>query len=411
MPVRRLKDSRSSGFIQFAAAMANYLAGGGIMAVAAPPLTLGEILDRTVQLYRRNFLLLAGIATPAAALTSLVSGAFVLFFSHQIFALGQLGQGGADTTQAATEAGMFFGLAFTLFILVGLPLLLFAYAMSLSALNYASFHVNQGEKVTILESYKYGFSHFWRHVGILFLQSLFAGVVPYFVFGALVVIGAILAALVARTGAGNSLAALFGVLLFVLIIALVVVCVLLWLRFSLAYAASVTENKKAWESIKRSNQLSQGTRGRISIMFLLVGIMTFVVTAALAIPIDIVIAVVMKSSLTSSHPSPLFLTLVQAANLVAGFVVRIFVTPIYAAALLLFYNDQRTRQEGYDIEQLMSRAGWGQFETPAAIVPSTPHVREPLFSGFTMPAEQDRSGESLPGTTPPGPPEAEGTGA
>jgi hypothetical protein len=29
------------------------------------PLTLGEILDRTIQLYRTNFLLFAGISTPS----------------------------------------------------------------------------------------------------------------------------------------------------------------------------------------------------------------------------------------------------------------------------------------------------------------------------------------------------------
>jgi len=384
------------------------------MAVATPPLTLGEILDRTVQLYRRNFLLLAGIATPAAALTSLVSGSFVLFFSQQIFALGQLGQGSKDNTQAATEAGMFFGLAFVLFILVGIPLLLVTFAMSLGALNYASFHLNQGEKVTVLESYKYAFSHFWRHVGIIFLQSLLSAVVPYFVFGALIVIGAILFTVVQKTGGANAVAALLAIFFVLLIVAFFVVCVLLWLRFSLAYAASIAENKKAWQSLKRSNQLSRGTRGRIFVMFLLVGIMTFVISLALAIPIDIVIAVVMKSSLTSSHPSPLFLTLIQAANLVAGFLVRIFVSPIYATALLLFYNDQRTRQEGYDIEQLMSRAGWSEFETPAPIDTGAQNVRQPLFSGFALPGAPDQSHGSLPGATPATPSgstDAEGTGA
>ena len=48
------------------------------MAVGTQPLTLGEILDRTVQLYRRNFLLLVGIAAPPAAVMALVTGAVVI---------------------------------------------------------------------------------------------------------------------------------------------------------------------------------------------------------------------------------------------------------------------------------------------------------------------------------------------
>jgi len=381
------------------------------MAAATPPLTLGEILDRTVQLYRRNFLLLAGIATPAAALTVLISGSFVLFFSRQLFSLGQLGQGGADTTQAATEAGAWIGLAFIFFILIGLPLLLCVFSMALSALNYAAFHLNQSEKVTIRESYKYGFAHFWRHVGILFLQALLSGVVPYFVFGALVLIGGILAALIAKSGAGNSFAPLFAVLLIVLMVALIVVCILLWLRFSLAYATSIGENKKAWDSLKRSNQLSEGTRGRIFVMFILVWLMSIVVTAAFAIPVDIVIAIVMRTSLTSGHPPVMFFTAIQAANLVAGFLVRIFVMPIYAVALLLFYNDQRTRQEGYDIEQLMSRAGWGQFEAPVPTPVGTGPVYPPEAPIPHSPGSEEQHGPGLSGGISSSQTHPEGTGA
>ncbi len=384
------------------------------MAAASPPLTLGEILDRTVQLYRRNFLLLAGIATPAAALTVLISGSVVLLFSHQLFSLGELGQSGKDTTQAASEAGLLIGFGMIVFVLIGLPLLLIVFSMCFSALNYASFHLNQGGKVTIRESYKYSFAHFWRHVGILFLQSLFAGIVPYFVFGAIVMIGAVLAALASRSGSGQSLAALFVLLFIVLIVALMVACVLIWLRLALAYPASVGENKKAWDSLKRSNQLTSGSRGRIFVMFLLVWLLSIVLAAALAIPVDIVIALVMHTSLTSGHPPVLFFTVIQAANLLAGFLVRIFVMPIYAVALLLFYNDQRTRLEGYDIEQLMSRAGWG--ELPPLLVGSqtsvdfAPAPEPAVYSGPETVYPAAPAGNSV-GSPPSTEPHAEGSGA
>jgi hypothetical protein len=60
----------------------------------------------------------------------------------------------------------------------------------------------------------------------------------------------------------------------------------------------------------------------------------------------------------------MFLTLLQLANLIISFLVRVFVMPIYSTALLLFYFDQRTRMEGYDIEQLIAQAGWSRMPFP-----------------------------------------------
>jgi hypothetical protein len=41
----------------------------------------------------------------------------------------------------------------------------------------------------------------------------------------------------------------------------------------------------------------------------------------------------------------------------AGFAIQAVTRPIYGIALTLFYYDQRIRQEGFDIEWLMHRAG------------------------------------------------------
>jgi len=71
----------------------------------------------------------------------------------------------------------------------------------------------------------------------------------------------------------------------------------------------------------------------------------------------------------------------QIVNLFISFLERAFVIPIYAIALLLFYNDQRMRQEGYDIELLMDQAGWSDLTPPAppAFVVSPPPVYSTPF--------------------------------
>jgi len=344
------------------------------MAAGMRPLTLGEILDRTVQLYRRNFLLLVGISAPPAAVMALVTGAVFIFFSTQIASLTPAGQpAGQPPSQ---QAFLMIGLVVIAFLIIGLPLLLGAFAVALSALNYAATQINRGETVTIRASYGYAFKHFWRNVGILFLQALLSWVAPYIVFIAIFIVGGILAALLSRSGAGNAFAPLFVIAAIVLILALVVVGILLWVRFSLAFPVTVAEQKKAWPSLQRSGQLTKGTCWRIFVMFLLVWVLSIVVSVALVVPVDIVIALTMRKAFLTGHAPTLYLTLIQVVNLAVGFLVRVFVMPIYVVALVLFYADQRTRMEGYDIEQLMAQAGW----TEPPPLPQTPQF-PPLPQG------------------------------
>jgi hypothetical protein len=344
------------------------------MAASTRPLTLGEILDRTVQVYRRSFLLFAGISFLPSALYILIGGSASVFFTRQ---MPEISQTAPPDMQRVLALGL-FGL---LFFLVGLPLLLGILAIALSALNYAAFQCNRGDSVTVRDAYAYGFRHFWRHVGILFLQFLFAGVIPCVGFFA-VFFGVTMVTALLATTAGKAFAILGGLLMILLLIALFVVCIWIWLRYCLAYPAGVAEEKKAWPCLQRSAQLSKGSRGRIFVMYLMVAIMTLVVYYALTLPVDIVL----KMTLYKSVGGMALLTrppiLLQVVNLFVNCLERTFVMPIYAIALLLFYNDQRTRKEGYDIELLMANAGWSELP-PAAYPQATEAV--PALAEVTAP--------------------------
>ena len=350
------------------------------MAASTRPLTLGEILDRTVQIYRRDFLLFAGISFLPSAMYVLIGGGASVYFSSQVPAFPQ-------TTPPNLQTMLAFGLFGLLFLLVGLPLLLGVLAVALSALNYAAFQRNRGDSATLRAAYAYGFRHFWRHVGILFLQFLFALAIPGSVF-TVVLIGAVaVTALLAASASARPLAILAGLLVFVIIIAMFVVCVWIWLRFCLAYPASVTEDKKAWPCLQRSAELSKGSRGRIFVMYLMVAIMTIVVYYALTLPVDIVL----KLTLYKSMASVALLTkppiLLQVVNLFVNCLERTFVMPIYALALLLFYNDQRTRKEGYDIELLMANAGWSALPPSPAPTQSPAYPPAPGVASAVAPVE------------------------
>jgi len=373
------------------------------MAATSRPLTLGEILDRTVQLYRRNFPLFFGIAVLPSALYVAVSGSLSLYYTSKFPALQQ-------NPQAATPAILLIVLVAVLFVLIGVPILLGISAVSFSALNFAAIAANRGEGPTIRSAYARSFKLFWRFAGIIALQTLLAALVPTVAAGLLVFLGAIVTALVSRSGGGPVVAILLGLFMFLLILAAFAACLWIWIRFCLAFTASAVEDKKPWPSMQRSAQLTKGSRGRIFVMYLMVFIMTIVAYYALTLPIDIVLKLTMFKSMEALALLTKPPIVLQVVNLVISCLERAFTLPIYAIALVLFYNDQRTRIEGYDIEQLMEQAGWSDLPTaPLIFTPPTPPYATPPAS-FAE-ASAPPSPEPIFTTPASEPPTVEGTGA
>src|SRR5579863_7353356 len=102
------------------------------------PLTLGEILDRTVQIYRYNFLLFAGVA-------ALPIGFSVILLIPAVAILALLGVAGRN----GLHPGFLPGLGFVLVLLMAIPVYLVAYVYSTAGLTLAAVSAQQGEKVTI----------------------------------------------------------------------------------------------------------------------------------------------------------------------------------------------------------------------------------------------------------------------
>jgi hypothetical protein len=302
------------------------------------PLTLGEILDRTAQLYRNNFWLFAGIF-------SFYAGVWLVFGLLQLVVTASLKGSHAFTPVTV---------GFTLLMLVA-AFLLSGAAIAAISRAVAAVHLNQ--PMTIREAYASALPKLGRYVWLMTLTYLRAWV-PLTIFYALV-IGA--AATTVKVGpqahaAGHPAAqpnfAALGVIVagFLLMVPAFVFGMWMHLRYSLAVPASMMEDLKAGAALKRSVQLSKGARGRILVMFLLVAVIkiglalltqSFVFVAAFKHP---------------GQPSPLITALSQ----VVGFITNTVLGPIGATALTLFYYDQRVRNEGYDIEWMMRAAGMGE---------------------------------------------------
>ena len=307
------------------------------------PLTLGEVLDRTAQLYRRNFLLFAGIA---AAPTGLMIVTFAAI-GALLFAVPGITSRGTISSDAVT------GVLIVAFLLVGLPLLLVATVVSQAGLTRAAVSAQMGERLTIRATLKGVWPRFWRYVWLLILQAIFVGLIPGVVATVLI---AFLAYLASRAGNGTATEVTSGFLVFVVFGILAVVMVFRALEYSMAMAACVVEDKSARDSLRRSLKLSKGTRGRIFLMALLVWAMSIALSMISYVPMLIVVAIVTAVGHGAEYAA-VTTVVAQILDLLINFVLQTLITPVYITALVLFYYDQRIRTEGYDIERMMEQAG------------------------------------------------------
>jgi hypothetical protein len=294
-------------------------------------MAVGEWLDATFSLYRRNFVLIASISAvvqiPYALLTLLLYevtglGAFVrspfASFNPQTITPAQ------EQVLLNTFAGVFFVSAALLLItaVVVLPLGEAATTRSVSD-RYLD------RPTSLRAAYKAALSR----LGSLIMMSLILGGAYIACFFVIIVFVALFAVL--GVGAlGAALAVLAG-------IALIPLLIMVAVRTAVAAPAIVIERVSGWRGLKRSWNLIGGrfwpTLGRILLLALISGIVSSVVAGIIDLP---------GSAIDPSHS----FIYDQLASAIAA----IFVGPVTYIGVTLLYYDARIRKEGFDIEMLAS---------------------------------------------------------
>jgi hypothetical protein len=345
------------------------------------PLTLGEILDRTAQLYRSRFLLFLGISViPTGVILALacVVGLVVAWWS--------VAGAGSVSTEAGYVLVAVFGVAAAL---VALPVLLAATSLAMAAMSHAVSCVNLGGTSTIRDAYKSVWSKRWRYVGLYLLLGLIIGGIPMAAWTVILFLTAGMTALAQATGAGSIVGDLFGfgaVLLFIAVAAYVFYMVL---RLSLAFPACVVEQIGAWAAVKRSSVLSKGTKGRIFVLFLLATALSWLLSMGVTLPLTIIMALL--PGMSDPQHAQIGGVVLIVVTYGASFAVQALIGPVYGIALVLFYYDQRMRLEGFDIEWMMRQAGMVAAPTPmpeaAPLLPAGPTKTEGIESDAPQPGE------------------------
>ncbi len=311
---------------------------------ALRPMSTSQVLDRTFQLYRSNFVLFAGIAALTPALKLIVGLVQLRFVGAPL-----LSQGAAPN---GTEMQMY--LVRTLIaMLAGGVVYLVGTAFASSATIYAVSMVHLGKTTTIRESYSKIGRIFWRILGLIIRIALLAAW-PILAAYCLILAMAFVTPSIVRT-AGSTAAGIFAI---VLVLAAVggFFAGLWWVfyavcKYALAIPAATLEDVPGKVSIIRSKYLTQGRRGRIFLIYLLTFLMAAILTYVLETPALVASKMVFFDATT--HISMASLIWIY----IAGFLGGTLAGPIATIAIALVYYDERVRREAFDLQVMMESIG------------------------------------------------------
>ena len=305
------------------------------------PLSTGEVLDRTFQLYRTRFVLFAGLAVLPAAVSVVMQAARLLYSAHQ-------------SVQVHTGANLVGVQVITVaLVIVYWVVSLVLYGITQAATTWAVSAVYLAEPATIKGAYEAALKHWFRYTLIVLRQIYGAFWLPILFVAAGFAVG------IAKRGETTG-AAIAGVLFFVAFISLAY-ATWAYIRMALAVPAGVMESLGVNASIRRSKQLLATRKVRVFLLIVFLFAL-YCVVGAIQMPLAVMA--------TRARGAEAFLT--NAISLTILFLAKTLVGPIGAIAVCLFYVDERVRREGFDIEWMMSRIAptSSESETPAVLPPS-----------------------------------------
>jgi hypothetical protein len=299
------------------------------MTLELRPLTIAELLDRAFGLYRRHLWLFVGImAGPSAlalTLTLLMDGV------QRMVADPASGQQLDPTQSAGRMVALSAGMG-----VVGVTYLV-VYIIALGAMTLAVSEIYVGREVSIGEVY----GRMRGRIGSLLVLMLLLGLrlTGLALLGLIVLgVGSALAAVVTPI-----LSAIFFVLGLLLASA---ATIYLSLRWGVAVPALILESCPPGEAIRRSIELTRGRLGRVFLLIICALIITYAVLLLFQVPFIVGATVV-------GPDTGLGYALIIAGTVLAA-IGTMFTAPIMIIGLAVLYYDARIRDEGLDLQLMMS---------------------------------------------------------
>ncbi len=280
------------------------------------PLSLGELLDRTFNYYRRHFWVFVGIM------------AIPQVFLVMVGLLSEGMQSMARTTQPPSAAALGTIIGFGVLMLVMVVVYYVIYTMALGAITFAVSEAYLGRAITIGGAYQKMRGQVGKVIGLGLSIALRA-------FGWAITI--ILSPLAIRV----------------------------FLQYALATPALLLEKISSSDARKRSRELTKGNFNRIALIGILMMIVTYAAVLIFQGPFYVPVAVLASKQVAAPY-------WLRALMHISGGMAGAFTAPLVMIALVFLYYDVRVRKEGYDLQVLM--ASLDQGPPRAGLSAATPPV-------------------------------------
>jgi hypothetical protein len=300
-------------------------------------MTFSQILDRIFRLMRSQLKLFVGIASVPAA-------AFFLIFAL-VFAIAFIP--GLTQLPKPPDPAQFFRF-FIPSMLLMMPLSLAVFALYLAASIHAAMKANLGIQITFREAYQVAWKRIGRYLWLMLLIYLIA-FLPMLVIELVMIVPMQLFAL-GKSGPLTPSVYLIP-LEMLLFIAALVYGVIIAMRLSLAFPASLAEDLTARAALRRSGKLARGAKGRIFLILLVIYALGY---AAEMVGFIVIAAIIGVGALLLMA---LHVTLAPVVGIAAAalatlcffafiFLWAALLWAAFSIAIAVLYHDQRLRKEG-----------------------------------------------------------------
>ena len=350
------------------------------------PLSTGDLIDRAVRLYRRNFTPLVSIAAVPTVIGYIVS---LMFWN---------GYTGLLTGVSGSRGLSMSSITLLLLGALGYPVWFYSLLVTISGLSrVVGDHLMLDEPISVRRC----FGAAKQRLGAITLMALLFVVM---LFAAYIVLSIVLFVLMMGIGLFVGVVAtvklpqwIITTLLVITVIlgvalAILVICVILS-RVVFLPAIVMIEGQSAGNALGRSISLGKGNWNRVGAIVLFTYFVSLSLLAALAMPIGILLYqsnLLSADAITSPTVSILYTSLNQLSTLLC--------LPIWIVSFTLLYFDSRVRKEAYDLDLIAREINPGFYWQSPVAPPPMGYPRTSQTGWGRMPVQTGPLG--LAGYTP-----------
>jgi len=320
------------------------------------PMSTGDVIDRAVRIYRRNFAPLVSIVAVPTLVGWLQSMTLLYGYTSLLASL------------SAQPALSISGIWMLVLGVLSYPIWLFILLVTVSGLaRVVGDHVMLGEPI----AFRGCVSAVKRRIGAIFLMGLLAialGFVAYIALSIILFIVILVVALIVGIiGAAQlpqwiATTALVIIVIAAVALGIILICVVV-ARIVFLPQSVMIEGESAVNALGRAMRLGKGNWYRVGAIALFTYFVSMSLQSALMIPV--VIGLYFAGMLTSeffvsSWWSILYTSFGQITNLLT--------LPIWMLSFTLLYFDSRVRKEAYDVDLLAREINPGFYWQPPAPV-------------------------------------------